>query len=86
MEQIRQMSLSAIIAAAVASAATLYITFGGGFGRPNKRRLRGPRGMMNTGRACYMNAVLQAMASTPSILEWLREDPENILKQNLLKW
>ena len=86
MEHIRQFSFTAILAAAVASAATLYITLGGGFGKPSKRRLKGPRGMVNTGTGCYMNAVIQAMASTQSILDWLREDPTNHLKQNLLKW
>lgn len=76
----------AVVAAVVTSVATLYVLLGAGFLKPSKKKLKGPRGLQNYGRACYMNAVLQAFASSQAVQDWLAQCRPTPLKQGLLKW
>ena len=72
------------VAATALVAATFYIVFGKI--SYSKRRKRGPRGLTNTNRACFMNAVLQAFASTTVFQQWLKKCQSSPLKQGLVKW
>ena len=74
----------ALVAASALIAATLYVMIGTGVS-PRKRK-RGPRGLTNSGRACFMNAALQAFASTTVFQEWLERCQPSPLKQGLVKW
>jgi len=71
------------VAATALVAATFYIVFGKI--SYSKRRKRGPRGLTNTNRACFMNAVLQAFASTTVFQQWLKKCQSSPLKQGLVK-
>ncbi|XP_060569742.1 ubiquitin carboxyl-terminal hydrolase 30-like [Ruditapes philippinarum] len=67
-------------------AATVYI-FWGPSSKTNKKALC--RGLENLGNTCFMNVVLQAWASTPSVVSWLNEfiekNTENAHRQCLAR-
>lgn len=81
---IQQVPVIAALAAAI-SIATVYVILGGNIGSSRKSR-KGPRGLTNYGRACYMNAVLQLLASSSVIERWLVSSQPSFVKRNLLKW
>ena len=74
----------AVVAATALVAATFYVFIG--TTSSSKRRKRGPRGLTNSNRACFMNAVLQAFASTTVFQQWLKKCQPSPLKQGLVKW
>ena len=82
-EFFRQIPVAAV-AVLITSVATLYVVIGVGI--TTKRRKRGPRGLTNSNRACFMNAVLQAFASTTMFQQWLEICLPSPLKRGLVKW
>jgi len=86
MQSLKDISTAAVVTFSVAVVASLYIIMGANIlPKSSKRRLRGPKGLANPRRACYMNAVLQAFASSETIQEWLRHSRPSPLKKGLLK-
>lgn len=85
-QSFRDISTAAVVTAVTLSVATMYIILGSSIlPKHSKRKLRGPRGLVNPQRSCYMNAVLQAFASSETIQNWLRQSRPSPLKQGLLK-
>ncbi len=75
--------LSFLVLGGAALAASLYVTFGpeeresARARRARRLRRRGhPPGLPNRGNSCFVNAVLQALASVPAFREWLEEHRE----------
>ena len=55
---VKDISTAAVVTAVTLSMATMYIIFGSKIlPKSSKRKLRGPRGLVNPQRSCYMNAV-----------------------------
>jgi len=69
----------ASLAAGTALAVGLYILYGpsGGTGKGRKSDVRG---LTNTGNSCFVNAVIQALASCPALYYWLEE---NVTKKDV---
>ena len=81
-DSIRRIPVAAALLAFTSLATVCWVLLGS----PNlpKKRVRGPRGLANYGRACYMNSVLQALASSSIIENWLSKSSSS-LQQSLLK-
>ena len=82
MESFRRVPVAAALVV-FTSIATVYWVLLGSSSLPRKR-VRGPRGLANYGKACYLNAVLQALASSSIIQSWLSKS-SSPLQQSLLK-
>ena len=82
MESFRRVPVAAVLVV-FTSIATVYWVLLGSSSLPRKR-VRGPRGLANYGKACYLNAVLQALASSSIIQSWLSKS-SSPLQQSLLK-
>lgn len=82
---VRQIPVAALFAAIVTSVATFYVLIGTGT-QKRKPKKGFPRGLENvSGRSCYFNVVLQLLASSEIIQQWLSEGKSR-LKKSLLKW
>ena len=75
-------SLGLSLSLAAAAAGLVYIVFGGGrdVKKTNKRR---PQGLRNPGNSCYVNAVLQALASNAHFIQWIQNKDSSLV--NALK-
>ena len=81
-DSIRKIPVAAALVAFTSIATVCWVLLGS----PSfpKKRVRGPRGLANYGKACYLNAVLQALASSSVIENWLSRS-SSPLQQSLLK-
>ena len=83
-DSIRRIPVAAALLAFTSLATVCWVLLGS----PNlpKKRVRGPRGLANYGRACYMNSVLQALASSSIIENWLSKSSDRhlVVSKNLV--
>ncbi|TRY76361.1 hypothetical protein TCAL_00015 [Tigriopus californicus] len=63
--------LFALAGAAALALGTCYVAFGPSTASKRPRRPHDPPGLSNSGQSCFVNAILQALASCGTFIQWL---------------
>jgi len=63
----------ASLAVGAAVCVGLYVMYGPSSSQRGRRRLHDVRGLVNRGNSCFVNAVIQALASCPTLYYWLED-------------